>query len=89
LLLFAHMEHEPKRRGPKAGSTSFSKVKLSDLNEYFGPQACVMISRKFLENCGLTIKSDMNTVMHEQAEQVIKTVESQQEKIAYSLTSFN
>jgi hypothetical protein len=83
------MEHEPKRRGPKAGSTSFSKVKLSDLNEYFGPQACVMISRKFLENCGLTIKSDLNTVVHEQTEQVIKTVESQQEKIAYSLTSFN
>jgi hypothetical protein len=83
------MEHEPKRRGPKAGSTSFSKVRLSDLNEYFGPQACVIISRKFLENCGLTIKSDVDNVVHERTEQVIKTVESQQEKIAYSITSFN
>jgi hypothetical protein len=83
------MQYESKRRGPKTGSTSFSKIKLSDLNEYFGPQACVMISRKFLENCGLTIKSDLNTVIHEQAEQMIKTAESPQEKIAYSLTSFN
>jgi hypothetical protein len=83
------MQQEPKRRGTKIGSSSFSKVRLADLNDYFGPNACVMISRKFLENCGLTIKSDIANVMHEQAEQVIKTVESPQEKIAYSITSFN
>jgi len=83
------MEHQPKRRGKPPGSTSFSKIKLSDLNEYFGPQACVLISRKFLENCGLTITSDVDNVMHEQVDRVIKEVAPQQDKIAFSITSFN
>ena len=83
------MQQEPKRRGKPPGSSSFSKIKLSDLNEYFGPQACVIISRKFLENCGLTIKSDVDNVMHEQVERVFKEEPTQQDKIAFSITSFN
>lgn len=81
------METPNKKRGPKIGSTSFAKIKMSDLTELFGPNACIMISRKFLENCGLTIQESAATIIRSEPED--DSSNAVEEKISYNLTSFN
>lgn len=91
VLLYPPMETKikAKRRGTKVGTSSFTKVKLSELNEYFGAHASVVVSRKFLENCGLTIKPDEESIIHGQEDLDIRSSDlPYPKKITYSLTSF-
>ena len=92
VLLYPPMETKmkTKKRGTKVGTSSFTKVKLSELNEYFGAHASVVVSRKFLENCGLTIKPEEESIIHGQEDLEIKASEvPYPKKITYSLTSFS
>ena len=51
------MNNTTKRgRGRPKGSTSFIKVKLSDLNANLGPNAKVAVSKKWLEDIGIEIQ---------------------------------
>ena len=51
------MNNTTKRgRGRPKGSTSFIKVKLSDLNASLGPNAKVAVSKKWLEDVGVEIQ---------------------------------
>lgn len=48
-------ENNAKRRGRPAGSTSFQKIKLSTLTDNLGPNASVMVSKKWLETIGFEV----------------------------------
>jgi hypothetical protein len=76
---------ETKRRGRPAGSTSFVRVNAFDLIDVVGKDAKIVVSKKWLEEIGLTIAESVATL----SVAVEKEPDVPQEKIAYSLTSFN
>jgi len=43
-------------RGRPKGSTSFVKVRLSDLNSQFGPNATICVSKKWLDGVGIEVE---------------------------------
>jgi len=45
-----------KKRGRPVGSNCFVRVSLADLNKYLKETACVSVSKKYLEEIGLTIQ---------------------------------
>lgn len=54
-------ENNAKRRGRPAGSTSFQKIKLSDLTSNLGPNASVMVSKKWLDTIGFEVVDTKTT----------------------------
>ena len=49
------MSDTSKKRGRPKGAVSFTRVKLSDLNRFLKEEAIVSVSRKYLEEIGLTL----------------------------------
>lgn len=49
------MTNKPTRGRPK-GATSFTRVKLSDLTNYLGKEAPVVVSKKWLEQIGFQVE---------------------------------
>jgi hypothetical protein len=49
------MTNKPTRGRPK-GATSFTRVKLSDLTNYLGKEAPVVVSKKWLEQIGFEVE---------------------------------
>jgi hypothetical protein len=69
-------------RGRPKGSSSFTRVSLEDLSNAVGKNAVVVVSKKWLQEIGLTLETPVakiHTVAHQQPEE---------EKIAFSVTSF-
>jgi hypothetical protein len=66
-------------RGRPKGSTSFVKIKLSDLTGHLGHNAPVMVSKKWLEQVG---------IMVDETEDVrkIKPVIEEEEKIQFNIS---
>lgn len=50
------MNEEKRGRGRPKGSNSFVRVSLRDLNRYLREDASVSVSKKFLEEIGLTVQ---------------------------------
>jgi hypothetical protein len=71
-----------KRRGRPAGSTSFVRVKLSDLIDSMGVNANIVVSKKWLEEIGLTTETPALTILPQAAPAV------EMEKIEFSFSSF-
>ena len=49
------MTNKPTRGRPK-GATSFTRIKLSDLTNYLGEEAPVVVSKKWLEQIGFEVE---------------------------------
>lgn len=50
------MNQQKRGRGRPIGSNSFVRVSLRDLNRYLREDASVLVSKKFLEEIGLTVQ---------------------------------
>ena len=79
-----HMNETPKKRGRPRGSTSFTRVKLSDLAKQVGSEATVVVSKRWLEDIGLTI--DPTPIKTTEA---IREVAEPEEKIQFSINTFD
>ena len=79
-----HMNETPKKRGRPRGSTSFTRVKLSDLAKQVGSEATVVVSKRWLEDIGLTI--DPTPIKKTEA---IREVAEPEEKIQFSINTFD
>ncbi len=77
-----HMKETPKRRGRPAGSTSFTRIKLKDLADQLGQQATIVVSKRWLEDIGLTV--DPSSAKQES----IKETKEPEEKIQFSVNTF-
>jgi hypothetical protein len=49
-------ENQSKKRGRPVGSNCFVRVSLADLNKFLRENASVAVSKKFLEEIGLTVQ---------------------------------
>jgi hypothetical protein len=76
-------ETHTKRRGRPAGSTSFVRVKLSDLIAAVGVNANIVVSKKWLEEIGLTTETPALTILPQAAPAV------EMEKIQFSFAPFS
>jgi hypothetical protein len=76
-------ETQTKRRGRPAGSTSFVRVNISDLLDAVGKNARVMVSKKWLEEIGLTIDAPVATLAP------IREAVEEQPKIEFTITPAN
>tara|TARA_R110002051_G_C8463573_1_gene458804 strand:- start:116 stop:400 length:285 start_codon:yes stop_codon:yes gene_type:complete len=81
-LQFPHMNDTPKKRGRPRGSTSFTRVQLGDLVRQLGPDATIVISRRWLDEIGLTVNPA--PVKRE----VLREVAEPEEKIQFSVNTF-
>jgi len=70
------MTNKPTRGRPK-GATSFTRVRLSDLTNYLGNEAPVVVSKKWLEQIGFEVE--------EKAIEVLTPV-SDEPKIQFNVT---
>ena len=66
-------------RGRPKGSTSFVKIKLSDLLNHLGKDAAVVVSNKWLDQLGIAIDSSEES-------KVIKPVVEVEEKIQFNIS---
>ena len=48
-----------RKRGRPAGSTSFARVKIADLIAQLGTNFTITVSKKWLEDIGLEVDSDL------------------------------
>ena len=79
-----HMNETPKKRGRPRGSTSFTRVKLSDLAKQVGSEATVVVSKRWLEDIGLTIDPTPTKTT-----EAIREVAEPEEKIQFSINTFD
>ena len=49
------MNEIAKKRGRPKGSTSFTRIRLGDLLDSFGPDAAIVVSKKWMDEVGLTV----------------------------------
>ena len=77
-----HMKETPKKRGRPRGSTSFTRVLLSDLAKQLGSEATIVVSKRWLEEIGLTV--DPAPVKRER----LREVAEPEEKIQFSVNTF-
>jgi len=70
------MTNKPTRGRPK-GATSFTRVRLSDLTNYLGEEAPIVVSKKWLEQIGFEVE--------EKAIEVLTPV-SDEPKIQFNVT---
>lgn len=78
----AAMQEQKKTRGRPKGSNSFAKVKLTDLISLVGEEAVVPVSKIWLRENSIDIAVNPAKV-------VISEAQEQQEKIEFSMTSFD
>jgi hypothetical protein len=80
----AHMNDTSSKRGRgrPAGSTSFVKIRLSDLIDNLGAKANVCVSKKWLEEIGLTLSEQVATIAPAQE------VAAEEPKIDFVITNF-
>jgi len=71
-----------KKRGRPAGSTSFTRIKLRDLADQLGQEATIVVSKRWLEDIGLTV--DPSPVKKEP----LREVGEPEEKIQFSVNTF-
>jgi len=76
------MKETPKKRGRPAGSTSFTRIKLKDLADQLGQQATVVVSKRWLEEIGLTV--DPSPVKTENIKEAVEP----DEKIEFHINTF-
>ena len=78
------MNDTPKRRGRPRGSTSFTRININDLVQQVGSNATIVVSKKWLEEIGLTIRpaTPKSTPIRE-------VTEEPEEKIQFSVNSFS
>jgi hypothetical protein len=67
-------------KGRPAGSTSFIRVNISDLINAVGQNARIVVSKKWLEEIGLTIETPVATLAP------IREAVEEQPKIEFTLT---
>lgn len=73
---------KPKRgRGRPAGATSFARVTLQDLNAHLREKAIVSVSKKWLEEIGLTLEESVTTIK--------AAPEPQESKPEFTVTDFS
>ena len=72
-----------KGRGRPAGSTSFVRINISDLINAVGQNARIVVSKKWLEEIGLTIESPAPKLIAIQA-----PVAAEETKIDFVITNF-
>ena len=77
-----HMNETPKKRGRPRGSTSFTRVLLSDLAKQLGSEATIVVSKRWLDEIGLTV--DPAPVTREP----LREVAEPEEKIQFSVNTF-
>lgn len=76
-------KQETKRRGRPSGSTSFVRINISDLLNAVGQNSRIVVSKKWLEEIGLTLESPAPKLIALQSE-----APKEQPKIEFSITSF-
>ena len=76
------MNETPKKRGRPAGSTSFTRIKLKDLADQLGQQATVVVSKRWLEEIGLTVDASPAKT------EPIQEATEPEEKIQFSVNTF-
>ena len=77
-------EPKKKQRGRPKGSTSFVRVSITDLLGAVGRNANIVVSKKWLEEIGLTVAPAPVNVIN-----AASPVEQTEEKIEFSVTSFD
>jgi hypothetical protein len=75
-------EHIKRKKGRPAGSTSFVRINISDLINAIGQNANIVVSKKWLEEIGLTVETPALTILPQAAPAV------EMEKIQFSFASF-
>lgn len=75
-------EPKKKQRGRPKGSTSFTRVNISDLINAVGRNAHIVVSKKWLGEIGLTVSPAPPRELQ-------FTPEQTEEKIEFSVTSFD
>jgi len=83
-FIIDHMNETSKKRGRPRGSTSFTRININDLVQQVGSNATIVVSKKWLEEIGLTIQpaTPKSTPIREVTEQP-------EEKIQFSVNSFS
>jgi hypothetical protein len=76
------MNETPKKRGRPAGSTSFTRIKLKDLADQLGQQATIVVSKRWLEEIGLTVDASPTKT------ESIQEATEPEEKIQFSVNTF-
>tara|TARA_B100000674_G_scaffold423725_1_gene376500 strand:- start:121 stop:381 length:261 start_codon:yes stop_codon:yes gene_type:complete len=84
-------EPKKKQRGRPKGSTSFVRVSMSDLLGAVGSKSNVVVSKKWLEEIGLTVSPAPVKVIDGSYDTKNGTqlAEQTEEKIEFSVTSFD
>ena len=77
------MNETPKKRGRPKGSTSFTRVNITDLTNAVGRNASIVVSKKWMEEIGLTVTPAPVKVIPAQ------TVEETEEKVQFSVHTFD
>jgi len=78
------MNETPKKRGRPAGSTSFTRIKLKDLADQLGQQATIVVSKRWLEEIGLTVDASPT-----KTESIQEATELEEKKIQFSINTFD
>ena len=84
-------EPKKKQRGRPKGSTSFTRVNISDLINAVGRNATIVVSKKWLEEIGLTVAPAPVNVIDGayDTKNGTQLAEQTEEKIEFSVTSFD
>ena len=77
------MNETPKKRGRPKGSTSFTRVNITDLTNAVGRNASIVVSKKWMQEIGLTVDPAPVKVIPAQA------TEEPEEKIEFSVNTFD
>ena len=77
-----NIETTKATRGRPKGATSFTRVSLRDLTENFGPNASIVVGKKWLEEMGLVVDDQPTKVMTISS----TTTEEPEEKIQFTIS---
>ena len=77
------MNETPKKRGRPKGSTSFTRVNITDLTNAVGRNASIVVSKKWMQEIGLTVDPAPVKMIAAQ------TSEEPEEKIEFSVNTFD
>ncbi len=78
------MQEKTKQRGRPKGSSSFVKIKLTDLVSIFGADGVVSVSKVWLREKNIDIVESSSKIRIAAVQEPIE----EEEKIQFSLTSF-
>ena len=77
------MNETTKKRGRPKGSTSFARVNITDLTNAVGKNASIVVSKKWMEEIGLSVTSAPVKMIAAQ------TTEETEEKVQFSVRTFD